>query len=43
MLLAVNTEEDLPNLAVFVHAVEVERRQAWELIIAAVLSLKALK
>lgn len=28
MLLAVNAEEDLPNLAVFVHAIEVERREA---------------
>lgn len=28
MLLAVNAEDNLPNLAVFVHAVEVERREA---------------
>lgn len=28
MLLAFNAEEDLPNLAIFVHAIEVERRGA---------------
>lgn len=28
MRLAVNADADLPNLAVFVHALEVERREA---------------